>query len=33
MSYPSTAVLQNRVAIITGGAGGIGLETEIDGGW
>jgi NAD(P)-dependent dehydrogenase (short-subunit alcohol dehydrogenase family) len=27
MSYTSTAVLQDRVAIITGGAGGIGLET------
>ena len=27
MNYTSTAVLQDRVAVITGGAGGIGLET------
>jgi len=27
MNYASNAVLQDRVAVITGGAGGIGLET------
>src|SRR5258708_5393790 len=27
MSYQSTAVLKDRVAVVTGGAGGIGLET------
>jgi NAD(P)-dependent dehydrogenase (short-subunit alcohol dehydrogenase family) len=27
MSYQSTGMLKDRVAIVTGGAGGIGLET------
>ena len=27
MNYQSTALLKDRVAVVTGGAGGIGLET------
>ena len=27
MNYQSTATLKDRVAVVTGGAGGIGLET------